>query len=136
MDLEQHVVTAEIARKLEEIGFNERVTAGWTTSKNLPEYVGMHLDPKIYIGGVIKAPSWLHAIEYLDQNFKVKIELNISPATGKYQYGIRYYNPNNKVVMWEKVFNPVSYYTSYERNIKALLHALTILNDIKQNDTK
>lgn len=100
--LSDHVVTAEIAFKLRKIGFNEDVIAGWTDISNLEhsEYVTFYPNQKI-----IKAPTWLQAIDYLDKNFKIKIELNISSTTGKYKYAIRYFNPNNKIVMWERVLS-------------------------------
>jgi hypothetical protein len=72
-------------------------------------------------------PTYEHCIDYLDRVHKVKIEQSISATTGKYKYAIRAYNPLLKVVPWECVFNPLSHFTRQERDEKAIIHAIKIL---------
>lgn len=97
-------VTPEIFERLQKLGYNE------TTSE----------------------PSFCHVIDYLDRAFKLKIELYISPVTGKYKYSIKYYNPSLKYP-WESVFNPLSSFTTYERYVQSLQTALDILEDKFEN---
>lgn len=98
----QYFVTSKVHKALKEIGFDEG-----------------------------PLPTWCHAIDYLDRKFKIKIEQYISPATGKYKYGIRFYNPNLKANSWDKIFNPLSDFSRIERDERALLHAIIILDEIK-----
>jgi Zn-dependent alcohol dehydrogenase len=72
---------------------------------------------------IITSPIYEQVINWLDEKHKIRICLSTAKTSGKYRYDIIQFIEDK----WQGDYNLSSFYTSTERNIKAINEAFELI---------
>ena len=116
----------ELAVIAKEKGFNEHCLA-YYVSENICEGYDhvieiMEFD-NIQSISHMKSPLYQQIIDWLDSVHKIRISLSYCKTSGKYRYDIYQYVDNQ----WVGDYNLTSFYSSEERNKKAIEEAFKLI---------